>query len=55
VSAPPPMSLDEWVEAAVQAAVDQGFGREVEDPDVIDFIADIFASATPNDDKTKTS
>jgi hypothetical protein len=41
----PEMTPDEWVEAAVQAAVDQGFEREVTDPDVLDAIADILATA----------
>jgi hypothetical protein len=41
-----PMSHDEWVEAAVEAAVEQGFGRAVEDPTALDFIADILATAT---------
>jgi hypothetical protein len=40
-----PMSHDEWVDAAVQAAVDQGYGPVVTDEAALDFIADILATA----------
>lgn len=34
---------EQWVQAAVDAAVEQGFGASVEDPDVIAFIVDVFS------------
>lgn len=42
------MTRDEWVQAAVDAAVEQGFGAAIEDPDVIAFIADLFGEAEPS-------
>jgi hypothetical protein len=34
---------DEWVHAAVDAAVEQGFRVAIEDPATLDFLADVLS------------
>jgi hypothetical protein len=36
---------DEWVQQAIDAAVEQGYGVGIEDPEVVDFIAGMFLQA----------
>jgi hypothetical protein len=43
---------DEWVQHAIDAAVQQGFGVAVEDPEALDFVADVFATAERRSDPT---
>ena len=43
--AAPQVSRDEWIQAALDARVEQGLPEEIEDPEVLDFLADIFAKA----------
>jgi hypothetical protein len=49
------MTHDEWVERAVQAAVDQGFGVGIEDDAALEFIADVFAHAEHKRETTATT
>lgn len=41
----PPVSHDEWVQAALAARVEQGLPEEIEDPATLDFLADVLGSA----------
>lgn len=39
------VSHDEWVQAALDARVEQGFSVGIEDPATLDFLADVLGSA----------
>jgi hypothetical protein len=49
------LTRDEWVQMAVNAAVEQGFGVGIEDQAVIDFIADAFERAAASRGVTNAS
>jgi hypothetical protein len=39
-----PTTHDEWIEAALQARLDQGFSLAIEDSATLDFLANLFGS-----------
>jgi hypothetical protein len=45
-----PLTHDEWVQAALDARIEQGFPAEIEDPDVIDFLVGVFSRAARSAD-----
>jgi hypothetical protein len=40
---PESMTEEEWVQMALDAAVEQGFGVAIEDPATLDFLADVLS------------
>lgn len=45
MSRKPMITHDEWVQAALDARVEQGLPEEIEDPDTLDFLADVLSKA----------
>jgi hypothetical protein len=41
------MTREEWVQAALDACVAQGFSVAIEDPATLEFLADVFAYVAP--------
>jgi hypothetical protein len=40
------MTTEEWVQAALAARVEQGLPEHIEDPDTLDFLADVLSRAS---------
>jgi hypothetical protein len=49
------MTLDEWVEAALAARLEQGLPVEIEDPATLDFLADLLGRVTPDVAEDRTA